>query len=157
VPNNVYGWGIVDALTAVKVPQINTEAAFPPGESPPQTLVYTFTFENAYSFSLTQVVLTDTIPVSTTFAWASGNYAHTSGVVSWTVASLPSNEMLTATLAVTVAHLPQGTVIINDTYGLHADELPAPVVGTPLEMLIPWRLALPIVFRDWVSGAGGDG
>lgn len=157
VPNNVYGWGIVDALAVVKVSQIGAEAAFSPDELPAQTIVYTFTFENAYSFSLTQVVLTDTIPVSTTLAWASGNYTHTDGVITWTVASLPSDETLTATLAVTVAHLPGGTNVVNEFYGLRADELPAPVIGTPLEMVVPWRIALPVVFRDWTSGAGGGG
>ncbi|MFL7790619.1 MAG: S8 family serine peptidase [Anaerolineae bacterium] len=157
VPNNVYGWGIVDALAAVEASQISVEATFPSGESPPQTLVYTFTFENIYSFSLTQVVLTDTIPVSTTFAWASGNHTHTGGVVTWTVASLASGEKLTATLAVSVANLPQGTVVTNDTYGVRADELPVPVIGTPLETIIPWRCAFPIVFYNWPLEGSGDG
>jgi uncharacterized repeat protein (TIGR01451 family) len=156
VPNNVYGWGIVDALAAVKASRIGAEVAFLSGESLPQTLVYTFTFENAYSFSITQVVLTDAIPVSTTFAWAGGNYIHTDGVVTWTVASLASGETLTATLAVTVSHLPPGTVVVNDAYGVYANEVLTPVVGVPLEMVIPWRYVLPIVTRDWSFEESGD-
>jgi serine protease AprX len=157
VPNNVYGWGIVDALAAVKVSRIGAEVAFPSGELSAQTLVYTLTFENAYSFSLTQVILTDTIPVSTTFAWASGDYMYTDGVVTWTAASLASNETLTATLAVSVTHLPGGTSVVNAFYGLRADELPAPVIGMPLEVVIPWRLALPVVFANWTAGEDSDG
>ncbi|MBN1979717.1 MAG: DUF11 domain-containing protein, partial [Anaerolineae bacterium] len=158
VPNNVYGWGIVDALAAVKVSQIDAEvAAYPPEESPPRTLVYTFTFENAYGFSLTHVVLTDVIPASTTFAWASGDYVYAGGVVTWTAASLAGGETLTATLAITVAHLSKGTVVVNDAYGVRADELPAPVIGTPLETVIPWQYVLPIVTRDWPFEGSGDG
>jgi serine protease AprX len=157
VPNNVYGWGIVDALAAVKASRIGAEVASPLEELLAQTLVYTFTFENAYSFSLTQVILTDTVPVSTTFAWASGDYVCADGVVTWTAASLASGETLTATLAVTVAHLPRGTGVVNAFYGLRAEELPAPVIGMPVETVVPWRLILPAVFRDWVPGEVADG
>jgi hypothetical protein len=154
VPNNVYGWGIVDALAAVKAATIDTEAIFPPSEVPAQTLVYTQTFENAYGFPLTQVVLTDAIPAGTTFAWADGDYVHADGVVTWTVASLASGETLTATLGVTVAHLPRGTNVVNEFYGLRADELPVQIVGTPLAVDVPWRYVL-FVFRDW--SPEGDG
>jgi serine protease AprX len=156
VPNNVYGWGIVDALAAVKVSKVGEEAVFPARELPAQTLIYTFTFVNAYSFSLTQVVLTDAIPAGTIFAWASGDYVYADDVVTWTVGSLASGEMLTSTLIVAVGHLPRGTSVVNESYGLLADELPAPVRGAPSEMVIPWRYALPVVFRAW-SFEGGSG
>jgi serine protease AprX len=157
VPNNIYGWGIVDALSAVKVSQIGAEATFPPLEFPAQTLIYTLTFENAYSFPLTHVVLTDAIPAGTDFAWASGDYVHADGAVTWTAASLASHEMLTATLAVTVAHLPRGTNVINAFYGLHADELTTPVVGMPLETAVPWRYILLVVYRNWPAEENSDG
>jgi uncharacterized repeat protein (TIGR01451 family) len=160
VPNNVYGWGIVDALAAVEAarpePEIAKWATFETAISA-ETLVYTLGVTNTSYCTLNHVVLTDTIPVSTTFAWASGNYTHTDDVVTWTVVSLPSGETLTATLAVTAAHLPGGTSVVNAFYGLRADELPAPVIGKPLETVVPWRLVLPVVFRDWKAGESGDG
>jgi serine protease AprX len=160
VPNNVYGWGIVDALAAVEEAQpeleIGMQASFETG-IPAETLIYTLDVTNTFYCALTHIVLTDTIPVSTTFAWASGNYTHTDGVVTWTVESLADGATLTATLAITVAHLPRGTNVVNAFYGLYADELTRPVIGTPLEMVVPWRYILPVVFRDWSSGENDDG
>jgi hypothetical protein len=157
LPNNVYGWGIVDALAAVEEVQVNKEAVFPPLEVPARTLVYTLTFTNFYSSSLTQVVLTDAIPTSTTFAWAGGDYVYADGVVTWTAASLASHEALTATLAVMVAHLARGALVVNEAYGVRADELSAPIVGAPVEAAVPWRYTFPVVFRNWTPGPSGDG
>ena len=155
VPNNVYGWGIVDALAAVQAPKISKEATFPMG-LPARLLVYTLTVANTFNSALNQVILTDTIPTSTTFAWASGNYTHTGGIVTWTATSLASQEMLTATLAVTVEHLPRGTRVVNGVYGVRASELPVPFMGTPVEVVVPWRYVLLPIFRNWSAGGNGD-
>ena len=157
VPNNVYGWGIVDALAAVRASQVGKEAIFPPG-LPAQSLVYTLTYENTFDFTLTQVILTDTIPTSTTFAWASGNYTHAGGAITWTAESLARGEALTATMAVTVGHLSPGTRVINSAYGVRASEWPTPAMGMPVEMTIPWpwHHFLPFISRDWSSGGNGD-
>jgi serine protease AprX len=148
VPNNVYGWGIVDALAAVEKAQIHKQAIFPPAEIPARTLVYTLTFANAYSYSLSNVVLTDRVPLSTTFAWADGNSVYADGVVTWTAASLASNDVLTATLAVTVEHLARGTLVVNEFYGVSADELPTPIVGMPVEVTVPWRLIFTFMVNE---------
>jgi len=156
LPNNVYGWGIVDALAAVEAPRLGKVAVFPPLEIPARTLVYTLSFTNFYSSSLTQVVLTDAIPTSTTFAWAGDDHVYADGVVTWTAASLVSHETLTATLAVTVAHLARGALVINEAYGVRADELPAPIAGAPVETVVPWRYIFPVVLRNWTPGLIGD-
>jgi serine protease AprX len=160
VPNNVYGWGIVDALAVVGEArprlEIAMRAAFETG-IPAETLIYTLDVTNTSYCTLSQVVLTDTVPVSTTFAWASGDYVHAGGVVTWTAASLAGGEALTATLAVSVTHLPQGTVVVNDAYGVRADEVPAPVVGMPVETVVPWQYILPIVYHDCPFEGSEDG
>jgi serine protease AprX len=160
VPNNVYGWGIVDALAAVEEAQPRLEiamrAAFEAG-IPAETLLYTLDVTNTSYCALSSVTLTTTVPVSTTFAWASGAYVHADGVVTWTAESLSGGATLTATLAVSVAHLPQGTVVVNDAYGVRADEVPAPIMGAPVEAIIPWRYALSLVTRDWPFEGSGDG
>jgi uncharacterized repeat protein (TIGR01451 family) len=164
VPNNVYGWGIVDALAAVQAAQVGNDAAFPAGEIFPKTLVYTLSFTNAFGLTLTQVVLTDAIPVSTTFAWASGDYVYADGgssehgraVVTWTAESLADRAALTATLVVTVAHLAPGTWVVNGAYGVRAAELPASIMGRPVETIIPWRYVLPVVLRSGSPGWDGD-
>jgi serine protease AprX len=155
VPNNVYGWGVVDALAAVQASPLSKEAIFSMG-IPVRSLVYTLAFTNTFDSTLTQVVLTDAIPVSTTFAWASGDYTQAGGVVTWAAVNLASQERLTATLAVTVEHLPPGTRVVNDAYGLRASEMPAPAMGSPVDAVVPWRGALPLVLRGGALG-GDDG
>lgn len=160
VPNNVYGWGIVDALAAVlgeisglKITKQAHLAPLLPGAQ----LTYTIRVTNTAIFTLTQVALTDTIPVSTTFAWANGNYTLAGGVVTWTAASLAPDEVLTATLAVTVEHLSPGTPVVNAAYGVRASELLTPVMGAPVEVVIPWRYILSPIFRNWSLGGSGGG
>jgi serine protease AprX len=164
-PNNVYGWGIVDALAAVQRarsgPQISKQAAFatPAGFSD-QLLIYTLSVTNAAYLTLTEGVLTDTVPASTTFAWASGDYEQADDVITWTMATLASQESLTATLAVTVEHLPPGTRVVNPAYGVRAREWITPVVGVPVETVIPWRCFLRPVSKNWSPGGvegNGDG
>ena len=156
-PNNVYGWGIIDALEAVQgaqsEPEISKQAVFPV-DSSRRLLIYTLSVTNTSYFALTQIALTDTVPVSTTFAWASGNYTRAGGVVTWTAPSLAGWEEMTVTLAVTVEHLPPGTRVVNAAYGLNASELPGPVVGAPVEAVVPWQTRLFPVRKSW-SAEGG--
>jgi len=120
-------------------------------------LSYTLCVTNPSIFTLTQIVITDVIPTSTTFAWASGNYARAGGIVTWTAASLPSHGTLTATLVVTVGHLPLGTHVVNVAYGVRASELLTPVMGAPVEVVVPWRYQLFPVFKNWSLGGNGGG
>jgi len=154
-PNNIYGWGIVDALAAVAATKIDKEAVFPMA-LPARSLIYTLAFTNTFGFTLNQVVLTDAVPLSTTFAWASGSYTHTGGQVTWAAESLASQEALTAQLAVTVTHLPPGARVVNDAYGLRANELPAPLMGIATEKAVPWRYLLLPIFRDWTAEGDSD-
>ena len=123
-------------------------ARFPAGV-PVQRLVYTIWVANVSGFTLTDVVLTDAIPTGTTFAWASADHAYEGGMVTWTVPSVQPWAMLTATVGVTVAHLPPGTVVVNASYGVNAAELLAPVVGLPVVAVVPGRVALPVVLSGW--------
>jgi serine protease AprX len=131
--------------------------------TPGSLLVYTLGFTNTAGFTLTQVVLTDTIPEGTTFAWADGSRTSVGGtlgelgptVITWTAPSLASQDVLTGTLAVTVSNLAPGTRLVNSTYGARAAELFSLVTGAPVEVRIPWRCALPLILRDWSPGERG--
>jgi len=153
VPNNVYGWGIVDALAAVQGPlpglQVAKQAAFAPVHG--VQLSYTIWITNTSLFTMTHIVLTDAVPVNTTFARASGNYTQAGGVVTWTAGSLAGEDVLTATLVVTVEHLLPGTRVVNDVYGVRATQWPSPVMGAPVEVVVPWRYVLISVFDGWSS------
>ena len=159
-PNNVYGWGIVDALAAVRGTQSGLELAKQavfPMSFPVRMLVYTLSVTNTSYYSLTDVVLTDTIPSSTTLAWASGSYTQVGDVVTWTFESLGGQESVTATLAVTLEYLLPGARVVNAAYGVRASELLTPIIGAPLESVVPWRYLLFPVFKNWPSeGAEGD-
>jgi uncharacterized repeat protein (TIGR01451 family) len=138
----VYTHALAPALAVIK--KANADLVLPGSQ-----LIYTIHFTNTFSFTLTQVVLTDVVPAGTAFAWASGEYTRAGDLVTWTAASLVSQETLTATLVVTVGHLPPGTRASNEAYGVRASELLTPVMGAPVRVTVPWRCALPVVLRDW--------
>jgi len=152
VPNNVYGWGIVDALAAVQQAPpslaLSKKAEFSPGLSP-GVLRYTLVATNTSALTLTGVVLTDTIPPNTLLAWASQSYTRSEETVSWEAATLGPGHSLTRTLAVTVSHLLRGDTVVNSLYGARGNELPASVMGAPVSSTIPWRILLLPVFRAW--------
>lgn len=119
------------------------------------SLDYTLAVTNASPLTLTEVVLTDILPVSTTLASASGAYAQADGVVTWTVDSLAPGEVLTATLMITGEGISPGASVVNAEYGVLARELPDPVTGASVEVTIPWRCLLFPIFKDW-SMEGDD-
>jgi subtilisin family serine protease len=152
VPNHVYGWGVVDALAAVEAVEppltITKQAALEPW-LPVERVVYTIVVANTTAITLTDVVVTDTLPAGAPLAWAKGIYTETSNTLTWEPAEIPPGDQLTATLAVTVAHLTRGSLVSNPQYGVRATEMSGPVIGPPVETLIPWRLLLLPVFRQW--------
>lgn len=70
-------------------------------------------------------------------------------MVTWAPAVLGPDKSLTATLAVTVAHLPRGSLVVNERYGVRASEIVTPVIGSPLETVVPWRVLLVPIMRKW--------
>jgi serine protease AprX len=151
-PNNVYGWGIVDALAAVELAQgglqIGKVAEFSPGLECRQ-LVYTIGVTATGCLTPGQLIITDTLPASTTLAWASTPYTLAGGVVTWGVPAPAYGSSITAALAVSVGHLPPGTVVFNESYGVRVTGQITRVVGTPLESVVPWRVGLLLVLRNW--------
>ncbi len=152
VPNNVYGWGIVDALAAVRAATdkvaITKTAVFQPG-IPVHELVYTLQVTNTSGITLTQLVLTDRIPISTTLAWAGGQHTYDAGVVSWTFPSLQPWAMISTAFGVTVSSLPRGARVVNADYGARAAEMIYPAMGVPVDVVVPWRVLLALVLRNW--------
>ncbi len=160
VPNNVYGWGVVDALTAVERTLSRVEIAkrvrITSGIAV-QSLDYTLAVTSSAPYTLTEVVVTDRIPSSTTLTWASGLYTEANGRVTWTADSLAPWEALTAALQVSVGHLPRGTRVVNADYGVTARELLTPVRGTPVGVPIPWRVLVFPIFKEWQGEASDEG
>jgi len=136
VPNNVYGWGRLDALAAVQ------EALAPPSFAIAKTpaaeqvevgvlLVYTLIVTNTGG-SATGVVVSDTLPADTQFAWADGGGTLMGDDVVWLGLSMDADSTLALSYAVTITCVPSGTLIVNDGYRVHASEWLTPTFGSPV-------------------------
>jgi subtilisin family serine protease len=159
VPNNVYGWGVLDALAAVERTlsraRVSKQVSIPDGLQV-RALDYTLTVTNTAAHTLTEVVLADELPPSTTLIWASGPYTETEGEVTWSADTLAPWETLTAALQISVEDVPEGARVSNAGYRIRARELITPVTGPPVEVTIPWRRLLFPIFKDWQAEAKGD-
>nr|HID14268.1 DUF11 domain-containing protein [Anaerolineae bacterium] len=125
----------------------------------------------------TGVVISDTLPASTLFAWASDGGTLTGGEVVWSGLGLPAGSTLTVTYGVTVTCVSSGTLIVNDGYQVYAGEWPTPTSGLPVtvtavaegvsaEFTFPTPVLLdrPVAFTnlsrngtsyEWAFGDGG--
>jgi len=149
-PNNVYGWGIVDALATIRGELKLAGAVEPHRPNAGGVVTYTFSVSSTAVLSpTTGVVLSDSLPVSTTFARASGEYNRVSDNVIWELGAVANNETVTATLVVTLdSSLSRGTSIVNADYAVRSSQVPTPVLGAPLRIFIPWRLHLPVTHKS---------
>lgn len=153
VPNNVYGWGRIDALAAVQAarPRLHiTATAAAPTAPPGAPLTFAFALVNpSLLASNTGVVVTDTLPLGVTFATASdgGIYSPMERIVTWTVPTLTAQSAVTFTLAVTAADALTGTWIVNWDYGARSDQVTDTVTGPPVQVLIgplPFQYYVPL-------------
>jgi serine protease AprX len=152
-PNNVYGWGIVDAMAAVRATSFKLEVSAkvePVWAFAGTILTYTFTVSNTATLSqTTDVILSDTLPISTSFARASGIYSRTGGEITWRLGAVSPRQQTSVTLAVMVDRdVSSGTSIVNWDYAVRSSQVLTPARGSPAVALVPWQLFVP-VFRSW--------
>jgi uncharacterized protein DUF11 len=116
----------------------------------------TYTLQvGARSGLLSDVVLTDTLPVNTMFVSASGAYTRsgpTNNLISWSVGDLAAGQTAVRTLTVRVLPtVPNGTTISNRSYSTSAAgiaPISRPPVNVTLQVLPPPRnIWLPIIRR----------
>jgi uncharacterized repeat protein (TIGR01451 family) len=155
VPNNVFGWGRIDALAAVQAarPALQIAATASAGSvSSGGLLTYTLVIANPSLVSAnSSVIVTDTLPLSVTFVGASagGVYSPTARMVTWSVPTLAAQTSLTLTLGVTVGIVPTGALIVNGDYGAHSDQVTHTVGGPPVRTLVgvfPYIYCFPVFF-----------
>ena len=119
-------------LTLSKSAEPGTEVA------PNGVITYTLTV-GAQNAAINGVVLTDTLPVDTTFVRASGTYTRSgpgNSIVSWSLNGLAAGQTVSRTLTVQV--LPDaadGTTISNASYRASATDAPT-VNGTPVNVTV---------------------
>lgn len=116
-------------------------------------ITYTLTVSSSGTISNTNVVLTDTIPLSTTLAFA--DVSPVDDVLTWDLGDMSPSTVITRTFAVTssppggTSLFPSGTVIINDDYGVQSDQ--AAASGSPVEVtvvVVDKFIYLPIILRS---------
>jgi len=132
-PNNVYGWGLVDAWAAYQeIPQmLLLSKSAPDVVVPGDVLTYTLTVTHSHPVSTTHhVILTDTVPAGTTFVSATGSYTVTGNQVTWNVGTLGPGASTSVMMGVQVPPAAAGT-ITNAFYGAVSDEAEA-VSGAPV-------------------------
>jgi serine protease AprX len=147
-PNNIAGWGRIDALNALQGHALWLEkTASEERVAPGGVITYTLTVAHSAPLSpTTNVVLTDLLPENTTFLDATSPYSFDGTMVRWEFPSMEPFESRTVTLSVRVAESITGT-ILNDHYQVVSDEVATPVEGDPVET----EVYLP-VYLPWIMG-----
>jgi uncharacterized repeat protein (TIGR01451 family) len=102
---------------------------------PGEVFTYTITVKNGFNYPITQVNITDAVPGDTTFAYALDGGVESSGVVSWTVASLASKGSMQVRFAVTADNVAD-TTVYNDDYAVSAAEHVTPTAGAAVATLV---------------------
>jgi uncharacterized repeat protein (TIGR01451 family) len=149
IPNNVYGWGRIDALAAVEsfdhldLTKIASASTIMPGD----ILTYTLAITNSNSISpTTNVVLTDTLPVGTTFVSATSPYSQTADIIRWDFPSLDAMGSVSVELVVRVNIIVAG-IIVNNDYAVRSDQV-ALVRGFPISTLLGQKYFLPMALNS---------
>src|SRR5206468_3348124 len=95
-------------------------------------ITYTLSYSNTGNANASGVVITDTIPVNTTFVSATGGGTLSAGVVTWNIGALSAGASSSVQLVVRAASpLANGTVITNATYSIDSNET-APMAGAAI-------------------------
>jgi serine protease AprX len=133
VPNNAYGWGRIDALAAVEtfhllqIEKIVSNSSVMPGD----LITYTLTITHVHEVSpTTNVVLTDTLPVATSFISATSPYTPMGNTIQWSFPTLGAMETRRLDLVVRADITATGT-ITNEDYAVRSDQV-ALVRGKPV-------------------------
>ena len=149
VPNNRYGWGRIDALAAVEslhqfeLNKTVSTTSIEPGD----LITYTLSITHIHEISsTTNVILTDTLPLSTTFVSATSPYTYTGNTIQWDFTTLNAMESRTVNLTVRVDTTAMGG-IINDDYAVHSDQV-SQIWGEPVSTLVGRLYFLPMAAKN---------
>jgi uncharacterized repeat protein (TIGR01451 family) len=136
------GVGVPVTVTARRIPKGTltlSKTAAPGSEVTPNGLItYTLTI-GAQDAAINGVVLTDTLPIDTTFVSASDSYTRSgpgNSILSWPVNGIAAGQSVTRTLTVQVSpDATDGTTISNSSYEVSASDAPR-VTGTPVNVTV---------------------
>jgi len=146
IPNNLYGWGRIQAFEAVMALTHNLaldKTASEDTVAPGDVITYTLTITHSHPVSdTTGVVLTDTLPVGTQFISATEPYTFTSDGIRWDIPNLSPGEAISMILVVQVETTARGEVV-NADYRASSNEA-LPVNGEPVHTALIFHTYLPL-------------
>ncbi len=122
---------------------------------PRDRLTYTLTLTNNSAISLTDLMVTDALPLELDAVTASPTATFDSELAHWAGLAMAPTSTLTLSLMTEVSGVVvSGTLIRNVDYGAWGKQMTAPVMGTtPVETLVKgherWKVYLPIVALHW--------
>ena len=136
-PNNVFGYGRIDAWAAFQaLPHAfkisNTPSAL--FASPGDVLTYTLQIEHLHPLSVTHnVVLTDVLPLGSSLVFATPPYVQNGSTLQWSFLTLNANASSTVKLAVQAPAITGP--LANQYYGVRSDEV-SPLLGPTIWTII---------------------
>ena len=149
IPNNVYGWGRIDSLAAVSAAHLISmnKIASAPSVQPGDLITYTLSITHSVGISpTTQVVLSDTLPLGTSFVSATSPYTQTGDTIQWGFPTMDAMTGLQVELVVRVDYASSGSVT-NSDYAVWSDQV-GPIYGAPVVTLLGSRIFLPMLIRS---------
>jgi subtilisin family serine protease len=149
VPNNTFGYGLVDAQAAVSEALRGKVTAVPMASlvSVSDAVTFSVTLTNYQAIARTNVVLTLTLPTFSIFANATPQVAVNGSVLTWTLAQLAPESAVSLTLALTPTQA--GTMTLHDYAVTYPDGKTGPIVGAPASTFVyTSRVWLTTVMRN---------
>ena len=121
-----------------------------------ETFTYTLSVNNDLGSVATNVVITDSLPLSLTVGTISdGGELLAGNVVSWTVSTLDDGAKVDRTVSVTAPETE--TSLINEDYGFSATEWPVFTSGDPVTTIVSTPLEVTPIGEARAAGAGWSG
>ncbi len=139
IPNNVYGWGRIDALEAVRqaphdlLVSKSTDAQFvvPGGQ-----FSYTLKVDHRHPvYAATTLLLTDTLPADTVLIDATAPFTLQGNTIQWQLDQLDAHASWSVQFTVQVASQ-AGSWIENFAYGVQSAQVPIPIPVSPVKTLV---------------------
>jgi subtilisin family serine protease len=148
VPNNTYGYGLVDAHAAVSEALRGKLSAAPASTLSALTNEITITLRLTNFMAVTRTgVLTLTLPPGAILLGTSPMSERNGDVVSWTITALAPVSHLDVTLRLSPTQ--PGTIVLSDYRVAYTDHLSSGQVGTPAAVFVyAHQLRLLVVMRS---------
>jgi subtilisin family serine protease len=149
VPNNTFGYGLVDAQAAVSEALKGRIEAAPSIAlvSVASPLTFNVTLTNYQALTRTDVAVTFTVPSSTSFVNATPPVSQNGSVITWTILELtPKNAI---TLSLTLMPTQAGTITLQSYAVSYQDGLSGALVGKSVSVFVySHQVWLPVLSHD---------